>query len=88
MANQPFFFHADILIDVRMKITGTPQENAKEELMTDLAIVDMSWLIGTSPGLEAQETKRINIKYRYHRLNFDKEVELHISNPITITVPK
>ncbi len=90
----PENLNADMLIDIRLEIFGTPQENAQEELKNDLIVANMSRILPTpsedddTSDLNNTETEKLNIKYRYFIINSKKEPELYISAPITILVPK
>jgi len=83
----PENLNADVLIDVRLKKTGTPESGASEELKNGLIVANMSMLRQTPGEVDNQETKPLRIKFRYFRS--DKKDELHISDQsITITVQK
>ena len=83
----PENLNADVLVDVRLKKTGTPESGASEELKSSLIVANMSMLRHTSGEVDNSETKQLRIKFRYFRS--DKKDELHISDqPIVITVQK
>lgn len=84
--NHPENLNADVLIDVRIEKFGTPEAGAKEELKGDLIVANMS-MLRPMPSVDSQETKQLNIKFRFFRA--DRKGDLHISDsPITITVRK
>jgi hypothetical protein len=59
-----------IIIDVRMTVTGTPEENASSEIKGDYITVDMSSLRMTS-AQDADVSGNLNIKFRFYRSDHD-----------------
>lgn len=81
----PENFNADILIDIRMEKTGTPEVDAHEELKNDIVVANMSALRNASSNINGQEAKQLSVKFRFYRI--DSIDRLHISQtPVIITV--
>lgn len=83
--NHPENFDADILIDVRMEKTGTPETDAHEELKQDIVVANMSSIRSIASDVDSQESKQLSIKFRYYRM--DNVGKAHISNsPIIMNI--
>lgn len=90
----PENLNADVLIDIRIKKSGTPDSDANnEQLIQDLVVANMSQLRDISSNIDGQEsasgqgTKDLRIKFRFYRA--DKKGELHISEtPVIMAVKK
>lgn len=82
----PENLNADILIDIRLEKSGTPEANAKEELKNDLVVVNLSDLryMHSEVG-EDGVYKEMKVKFRFFRS--DNKNELYISDrPISIKI--
>lgn len=66
----------EVLIDVRLVKTGTPESGATEKIEGDYVTVNMSMLRGISTSAD----DKVNIKFRYFRADTPKE--LYTSNKV------
>lgn len=81
----PTNLNADVLIDIRMVKSGTPEPNANDELKNENIVGNMTLLREISASADSQEVKELTVKFRYYKA--DKEGELYITTrPIGITV--
>ena len=84
--------NTDILIDIRLKKSGTPEPNSQEEEKADNIVVNLSYLRSlhsgnsTSEGsTDSNQFKDMRVKFRFFRS--DKTDKLHISDrPIVIRI--
>lgn len=88
----PENLNADVLVDIRMIKTGTPESGAQEELKRENIVANMSLIRDMSSNIEVDTgsmqnpgTKDVRIKFRFYRQ--DIKEELYISHqPIVMTV--
>ena len=81
----PANINADILIDIRLTSTSTPEASAPEELRNDAMIANLSALRHLSQDIDNDEPRQLRVKFRFHRS--DNIGRLHISDtPIMLTV--
>ena len=81
----PANLNADILIDIRMVKSGSPEDGATEELKNENIVANMSLLRDMSVSEDSQEVKELTVKFRYYKA--DVEDKLYITTrPISITV--
>ncbi len=81
----PENLNADVLIDIRMVKSGTPEGGAKDELKNENIVANMKMLRDMSVSADSEEVKELTVKFRYYKA--DKEGELHITTrPISIAV--
>ena len=81
----PANINADILIDIRLESTSTPEAGAQEELRNDAIVANLAALRNLSSDIGSDEPKQLRVKFRYHRS--DNIGEQHITNsPILLVV--
>lgn len=63
----PANINADILIDIRLTSTSTPEASAPEELRNDAMIANLSALRHLSQDIDNDEPRQLRVKFRFHR---------------------